>query len=209
MSKAPAHVPTASEPQLAFLKKYPDKTAAIFEAVNSATVKSASCVFGGCLRDTDCSAFYGMAIPVNDYDMRIWVIDGFLHESAGIILDHLTHKGATIREAQSWDKDKPRYEADFLGTKIDISFRSKPYNQVRHESASSLVAIDRVRDSDVGLSAIAMDDRHNVWIMPEYLTDRAGLKLTVLSKDHLDRSLAYAERLKAKKYPLHDIAAPR
>ena len=214
MAKKPPLV--KAPPIKTVLSKYPDLAPTYFDTLQKAGA-TAACLFGGALRDTDCSHFYGMTIPVNDYDMRVWLPSTNYEQQVKQVVRGLARQGAQVTLMPNADNDvpfydplKPRYEVIFPSGKMDLSFRLKPFQMfLRDENLSAHVAQDRAFDSDIGLSAIAMDNTNTVWVLQQYLEDRAHLRLSVFPTDHDDRSIAYAERLKQKKYQLHGIVAPK
>lgn len=206
--------PSKKEPIQAFLTEYPAKAWEIFDVLEHATVLNAACIYGGALRDTDCKHFYGRQnITVKDYDMRVWLPESHFPEAIDIVRDQFVHQGATVKELTFWPDDikkqKPRCEILFNDCIIDMSFRAKPNDLFfENKNVSAEVAKDRASNSDCGLSAIAIDDQHRVWILPQYREDRSNLTLTLFPSDHNERAINYAKSLQTRKYPRHTIIGP-
>jgi len=67
------------------------------------------------------------------------------------------------------------------------------------------VAIERVGESDIGLSSVAIGLDGVTWATPEYVEDRNNRTLTVYPRPNAERRLReYTERMQAK-FPSHTV----
>ncbi len=68
----------------------------------------------------------------------------------------------------------------------------------------SAVAVDRVRDSDLGISAVAIDSAGGAWATSEYELDQERGQITVYPVTDNARVSSYLERI-SKKFPRNRI----
>jgi hypothetical protein len=194
-----------SSPQKITLNAYPLRAEACFGLFQEAGAKVA-CIFGGCVRDADCAAFYNTPLAIKDYDARIWVPHLHHHHNIDCIMNYITkHTNSTIVNLPSYDTDTPRFGITLDDTEIDLSFRLKPAASFSDPELSQKLAQDRACRSDVGLSAVALDNTMQAWALPEYLSDRDNKTITVFNNGHDIYSLPYAKKLMTQKYPQHRL----
>lgn len=151
-------------------------------------------IFGGAVRDADCSAAWGEAVPIKDYDVRVWLGDASpstLQEAVRRVEDAF---GAASRVEPSLGTRRPRQMVVFKGIEIDMSFRLAPAASDQIEG----VAIDRALDSDVGLSSVALAPDMTAWARPEYIEDRDGRTLGFFPISDASREAAYVARMTSK-----------
>jgi len=92
-----------------------------------------------------------------------------------------------------------RYCLNYLGVEMDVSIR--PLSSLTVAS----VAIERVGESDIGLSSVAIGLDGVTWATPEYVEDRNNRTLTVYPRPNAERRLReYTERMQAK-FPSHTV----
>lgn len=84
---------------------------------------------------------------------------------------------------------------------LDISIRA---NKANADLKLETVAIDRSRDSDMGLSSVAVDPLGRAWAMPEYLNDRNNKTLTIYYNQNSLYNRPYADRMQTK-FPDHTL----
>lgn len=190
------------------LSCYPQKAQVIFKHLQQAGI-SVACLYGGALRDTDCSHAQQRIIRINDYDVRAWIPGCNFEEKLVEITDNLSaQKGVKVEDAEWWGLDKPRYKLKLAGVEIDLSLRSKSDALFLDNRIFTRVAVDRAYDSDLGISGIALANNGDTWVSKEYLQDRDNHTITIFPTDHNQRSIAYAERLRNKKFLHHTIIKP-
>ena len=136
------------------------------------------CLFGGALRDAQ------LQIPIKDYDIRIWTDD------PDTVLVRLVERFGPYTVVSADGTPHVRYLFTFREAELDIS--------LRRPIVGRTPAQDRARDSDVGLSAVAMDTDMKWWCREDYLLDLQNGTLTLRS--HAPHVQQYAQRLRAK-YP--------
>ncbi len=193
------------EPQRITPAGLPELAELYFSCLNKIGFDTA-CIFGGAVRDTDYSARNKVAIPVNDYDIRVWVPqDDFWGAVNKFCEQILTFDGAEVEKLHWWAPHKPRYEVRLSGGKMDVSFRGASEEALNNSARFANIARDRAQGSDVGISAIALASDLTCWAMPEYLQDCANRTITVYPSNHDESSLAYADRLIRQKFTTHTV----
>lgn len=132
-------------------------------------------LFGGAVRDTDCAARYNIACAIKDYDIRIWMTperwDDFLARVA-------RHVNAPLQRAPAPGTDRLRYLVQLNGHELDLSFGNINVEQMQALPINA-VAIDRIFNSDIALSAVAIDPTGQAWARKAYSEDRDNKTLTV------------------------------
>lgn len=152
------------------------------------------CIFGGAVRDSDDKQKHKAC--VKDYDIRIWS-----EHQDHIVCSTLSSLFGNFETLPCIGTDKVHYIFSWKESiELDISIRQK---KEKHDPDDC--AKDRVANSDIGLSAIAMASNGNCWCTPEYVSDRDNCTITIV-KDAFDneRINTYCQRLQ-KKYPMFAI----
>jgi len=171
-----------------------------FDALPSGTVAS---IFGGAIRDADVSATHAdLDIPINDYDMRVWVPKGSLYSCMESILGYMieTHGAEIGKELTQYRTDRPRKEIKLYGGELDMSFEEVDLKVLQAADAREHVAKTRVMGSDAGISAVSLDMNLKAWGRKEYLTDRDNRTVTVFPmwRNESDHTLKYGEKCASK-----------
>lgn len=149
-------------------------------------------LFGGAVRDADCSAAWGVSIPIKDYDVRVW-ISGETEERA---LERISRAlGCASRPEPSLGTGRVRHVFEWRGSEIDLSIRPAPAEASSHPAR---VAIERAADSDAALGSVALASDLSAWARPEYLLDRDGDRLSFFPSENPERLAAYIARMSAK-----------
>lgn len=162
-------------------------------------------LFGGAVRDANYAAYYDKAVKINDYDVRVWLPEDVFEAAQTGFLSRLAKIANTdIREVPSAGTGRIRYCLTFQQAEIDISIRPIASSSPKYKPLPAAVAIDRARDCDIGLSAVAIDSTGQAWARAEYLDDLQNKTLTVYPSDNKKRIEEYTQRMQAK-FPDHRV----
>ena len=199
----------------AILAAQPLVLEASFDLLRETNAEAPFALFGGAVRDTDYAAFHGLESQVNDYDIRVWLPEDDHEERKREFVARLGMlAGTAIREVPSAGTGVIRYCLDYRGVELDVSVR-RPLAEVDNVdvrapslatlSTGALVAIERVKESDIGLSSVAIGSDGSAWETPEHAADRANRTLTVYPRPNAERRLReYSERMH-QKFPGHAV----
>jgi len=165
----------------------PPLAASIFKNLSDAGLSNA-CIFGGAQRDSDYAALWGRPITIKDYDIRVWST-----ESDNVVLAKLATLFGPYKVVPAAGTPHMRYLFTWQGAELDVSIRWPK---------DMTPAIDRVADSDAGLSAVAIDSDLCCWCRNDYQSDIRNK--TITTKDTSERALTYAARLQSK-FPDHRL----
>lgn len=149
-------------------------------------------IFGGAIRDIDCSSAWKHEIPVKDYDIRIWseLDETFVADKIASAL-HVPYQVVKSKGTQ-----RVRYQFQFLGVELDVSIRL-PQTKEGVDTVSLMVE-DRVMDADAALSSIVMTPSLECFARKEYLTDRDQKILTFYYTGNEERLASYLKRMTKK-----------
>ncbi|MDE2030507.1 MAG: hypothetical protein KGI97_08100 [Alphaproteobacteria bacterium] len=176
------------------------------------------CLFGGALRDTDCSHYYRRNIEIYDYDVRIWLPEDAFQESVRDICANLKHQGVVFdlppekkfsasklaRKRRTWPYETySKRKALLDGQKIDISFVGVPRSALESPTVRADIAQDCVRHSSLSLGAIALDMDKKCWASLRYVEDRNSRRITILTGEPQD--MEHAEKTRTNKFPHHRL----
>lgn len=167
----------------------------IFARLAAAGLPKAA-IFGGCVRDADCSVAWREEVPIKDYDVRVWIEDASPSGTRDAVVRLEAALGVQSRIEPSLGTGRPRHAFDFAGAELDVSFRTAP--MAPGADAPEAVAIDRALDSDAALSSVALDPAMRAWARPEYAGDRDHRTLSFFPIADPDREAAYVARMSAK-----------
>lgn len=158
-------------------------------------------LFGGAVRDADYAKRHNEIRTIKDYDLRVWLDPTAYEENLQHFIKNLVSQAKTaMTEVSSPGTDKIRYCLNYKNIELDISVRPIPAEF--KEIPLSAVAIDRANDSDIGISAVAIDPNGQAWAKMEYGIDQVMKTLTVYPHTNLKRLGEYVDRIK-KKFPNH------
>jgi hypothetical protein len=202
----------------AILSARPPALESCFDILRTTDPHAPFALFGGAVRDTDYAAFHGIAAHVNDYDLRVWLpTDDHEERKLEFVARLGTLAHTAIREVPSAGTGIIRYRLDYRGAEMDVSIRP-PVTYIRdvniqtasadNLSVGSRVAIERVKESDIGLSSVAIGSDGTAWETPEHEADRANHTLTVYPRLDAERRLReYSERM-LERFPNHEVIWP-
>ena len=166
-----------------------------FAALPPGTVAT---LFGGAIRDTDVGAVHSLNIPVNDYDLRVWVPEGRLQDSVATFCVYMrdTHGAVCSSDLNQYSAHRPRRKIKLFGGELDVSFECVPLGVLQAPEAGVLLAKTRAVASDAGISGVALDASMQAWGLPDYTTDRDNRTVTVYPpwRKPLNHTLAYGEK---------------
>ncbi len=94
----------------------------LFGALAAAGLRDC-CIFGGAVRDADCSAAWGRDLPIKDYDARVW-LGGESERAALARLERAL--GCSPRSVPAGGTPHLRHLFLWRGDEIDLSLRSAP-----------------------------------------------------------------------------------
>lgn len=144
-------------------------------------------LFGGAIRDTE------LGLPVNDYDVRVWMDDGEARAFISQLLEVVD-----IEEVPSPGTNKIRYCFSYLGYWVDLSIRPVPVCYLGYAPIDA-VAQERAGDSDVGLCSVALDPIGRAFATEEYELDKTCKTLTIYqNSENQERLLVYARKMQNK-----------
>jgi hypothetical protein len=191
-------------PQKIQLKAYPPKIKICFDLLNSAGGEYYA-LFGGAIRDADYAARHQANLQIKDYDIRLWLPADNFAEHEKNFLHTLSTIGKTLITSQACPgTNHLHYCFDFQEIELDLSIRPIPASFQNKIVPVEAVAIDRASESDVAISAVAIDPSGSVWARSEYLMDQDNKTLTVYEIHDLTRRSNYANRMK-NKFPEHVV----
>lgn len=189
-----------SQPQHIILAGYPPLMKECFKLLEACGAKNYA-LFGGAVRDADYAARHNQVRAIKDYDIRVWLPDLDYEIRVREFVEKLGKAArSSVKEVPSINSNLVRYCLYLDGVELDISIRRAPAGEIALEAA----AINRARDCDIGLSAVAIDPLCRAWAMPEYLSDHLNKTLTVYPGADIERKMAYAKRMQ-EKFPEHKI----
>jgi hypothetical protein len=178
-----------------------------FDVLEATDPNAPTVLFGGAVRDADYAATHGLQHRINDYDLRVLLPDDGYDENVKRFASRLERvAGSEVREVPSEGTDRIRHCVSLdlrrLGiVEMDVSLR--PASSVL--SGLDALAAERVNESDIGLSSVAIASNGIVWAAREYRMDRDNRTLTVFPRLNAERRLRdYTKRMK-RKFPTHRV----
>ena len=164
---------------------------------------SAFAAYGGAARDPDYSVHHGRPDwRVNDYDVRVWVpSDNYTQNERDFARCIEEVAEAPFDTQLIPGTNYIRYYLTLPNIQMDVSIRPAP-----KLFKDADVAKSRVKNADVGLSAIAIDSSSQAWAAPEYVQDRNNRTLSVYHHRtrHRDRVNSYMTKMQ-QKFPHHEV----
>jgi hypothetical protein len=154
-----------------------------------------ACIFGGALRDLEAAESHSLgAKTIKDVDVRIWTT----MEPAEAARCLSARGFGGFLQAPAVGTLNVRFLYRYKDLELDVSFR-RPLPGLTP-------AQDRVRDADLGISAIAMEPSGEILRSEQYRSDVANKTMTVTKHGAGDaeRVASYLARMRIK-FPQHTI----
>lgn len=187
----------------------PPLATAIFNGLSGAGLVYAA-LHGGALRDCEAGAIQKRDIPVNDYDVRVWLpfCEFYDKPCRTKTLERIEEafNSTAVSSVRNRNPDKIRYILAWADTVIDLCLQPVPAAYDKRRITMGAVAQHMAQTSGLGLNAISIDTLGWGWATEQYRRDMAAEKITVYMGRHAQRRVEHATRIQ-QKYPRHTIVA--